>query len=1138
MVKTLFDPKDIKGVKSHSLKILSTLRLVLFIIFGVLTFGILWLLAYWFPAIYYLLYQDEEDITKAEYILFEKLSGAIFLEQVKRCKCRSTPLSETRDHRFTQFEGQIYYFSVSKEMFRSVKNKFQNFVVKHPEKKERILEGLSRSDVHDLTQLYGRNALNFDDKSVFRVSIEEIFGPVFFIQIVSSILFFILGRKLYAIIVLLFVSITVYIRIKSYIQNRDSFQKISTHKDLVKVRRQKNGLVIDELIDNRSLTVGDIVHVDINKKFTCDMLLIEGNCLVNESMLTGETIPLNKVSYLFEGKNISPSNLLLSGTFSVHNKTTIVKALIIGTGWNTSKGRLLGNIVFRERVLYRFEKDFFIMLAYLFIYNMILAITVISIELTRETFQVRRVFLRVLEFIKNGFPPNVFFVSVANIQQSKARLSAKFINTLTDEKIIEAGAIKVICFDKTGTLTETGVSFQGFLLNAGDHFEPLTNTCEDVFSNHRLGTFVLATACCHSLNDIEGQVIGDPLDEQMFKFSGATLNLVPNSAQPDLPFTCVQLPSSISKILQYKKNANIKILKTIDFTSERKRISVLVENENTDEYSLLSKGAPEMLSTLCKPESLPSNYQDMLSEYTRNGLRIISLAYKNVSKEEIEGSEEELEKDLEFLGFLVFNNPIKPKTSQYIRELKEARHKVAMITGDNIYTGINIGLKSDIIAQNQNVYVGTLSSSGKLNWEMFNSALLVHNQKEELVYSRLRSIYSTHEILLRKFKMIQTVLEECEENNIKIALSGDAFEYIMQYLNEDIETKNRILKLCSIFGRCTATQKKLIIEHYKEMLKADDSYVAFVGDGSNDSMALKAANVGLSIGNDESAFSASFFSSINDISPLREIIIEGKSCLSNALNQFKFIMAITLFSNTNYFTLYFKQLDFPQSEFIVLTFYSFPIAYFMGFADSVNKLTAIKLKPYIIHKAYLLEFFSFAASMVFCYIINALIYSSFVIYKKTPEIVDDFESSAFTFEKHFFVTPKYIFFNLLLFICTSGITNHKSTPFKKSLFTNIWFMIYVSLALSFAFFMFYFDILNPFGQDFERIFNLQMRYPNFDQRNRLMYTGLLIFEACAIILLDKSVQNTSNIKLYKILEKKTLLEDDYSPRQPKMMFKN
>ena len=77
-----------------------------------------------------------------------------------------------------------------------------------------------------------------------------------------------------------------------------------------------------------------------------------------------------------------------------------------------------------------------------------------------------------------------------------------------------------------------------------------------------------------------------------------------------------------------------------------------------------------------------------------------------------------------------------------------------------------------------------------------------------------------------------------------------------------------LLYYCKIYARASSEQKKMIIDQYKIKNLKDNSYVGFVGDGSNDTMALKSANIGLSIGNDESSFSASFYTPRMDISSI------------------------------------------------------------------------------------------------------------------------------------------------------------------------------------------------------------------------------------------------------------------------------
>ena len=64
-------------------------------------------------------------------------------------------------------------------------------------------------------------------------------------------------------------------------------------------------------------------------------------------MLTGESIPILKSAYMFNNnKKITSSNKLMSGTSLVHKKSEKVYAIVIGTGWNTAKGLLIGSVLF------------------------------------------------------------------------------------------------------------------------------------------------------------------------------------------------------------------------------------------------------------------------------------------------------------------------------------------------------------------------------------------------------------------------------------------------------------------------------------------------------------------------------------------------------------------------------------------------------------------------------------------------------------------------------------------------------------------------------------------------------------------------------------------------------------------------
>ena len=55
-------------------------------------------------------------------------------------------------------------------------------------------------------------------------------------------------------------------------------------------------------LSSKELVPGDQVLLPTNGGYTveCDSVLVEGSCVVNESMLTGESIPVTKASDRFE----------------------------------------------------------------------------------------------------------------------------------------------------------------------------------------------------------------------------------------------------------------------------------------------------------------------------------------------------------------------------------------------------------------------------------------------------------------------------------------------------------------------------------------------------------------------------------------------------------------------------------------------------------------------------------------------------------------------------------------------------------------------------------------------------------------------------------------------------------------------
>jgi cation-transporting ATPase 13A3/4/5 len=102
-------------------------------------------------------------------------------------------------------------------------------------------------------------------------------------------------------------------------------------------------------------------------------------------------------------------------------------------------------------------------------------------------------------------------------------------------------------------------------------------------------------------------------------------------------------------------------------------MGVICHNEIDNKFRVFVKGAPEKLIALCHHDSIPSDFEEVLHSYAKDGLRIIAFATKilNVkTKEEASHIErEEAEKDLTFLGLMIAQNKVKPDSRQVIHQL-------------------------------------------------------------------------------------------------------------------------------------------------------------------------------------------------------------------------------------------------------------------------------------------------------------------------------------------------------------------------------------------------------------------------------------------------------------------------------------
>ena len=170
--------------------------------------------------------------------------------------------------------------------------------------------------------------------------------------------------------------------------------------------------------------------------------------------------------------------------------------------------------------------------------------------------------------------------------------------------------------------------------------------------------------------------------------------------------------NSSSKVYNYiKANVSRSHIKSYKlriykrFISEKSNSSSIVYNFITKELRFMTKGLPEDILDKCDINTLPDNFQKIMSFYLRHGFIIIVCASKIINIDEYNDSNsvEDYMDDLTFCGFITLKNNLKKEVINSIKELKQFNCNLIISTGDNVYNTLSVGFDSNII-ENKNIF--------------------------------------------------------------------------------------------------------------------------------------------------------------------------------------------------------------------------------------------------------------------------------------------------------------------------------------------------------------------------------------------------------------------------------------------------
>ncbi|KAL5289522.1 hypothetical protein ACFFRR_009558 [Megaselia abdita] len=757
--------------------------------------------------------------------------------------------------------------------------------------------GLTRSEEFARRATYGLNEITIPYKSAFVLLATEALNPFYVFQIFSVVLWFLYDYYYYASVIIGMSIFGIFMSIRQTKKNQDALMKTVYSNDHAIVLHE-NGET--ELTETRYLVPGDIIEIPVHGcTMQCDAVLLSGNCIVDEALLTGESVPVTKTllplkrGVQFDMKEHG-RHVLFSGTKVLQTRyigSEKVLARVISIGDTTAKGSLIRSILYPPPVDYKFEQDSYKFIALLaaiagigFTYSLTQKILnkIDPIKLAVES----------LDLITIVVPPALPAAMTVGRFYAQKRLEKGNIFCVSPRSINVAGSIDLVCFDKTGTLTEEGLDMWGIVIR--ECFEHPIKEISKLPRDH----FLYAMACCHSITVINGERKGDPLDLKMFEATEWELEDVgvPDEKMFDVLYPVIVKPkdstekatpsttlsSSLDDLLSsLPDNPSIGIVREFPFESSLQRMSVITRSLSASHFTVYSKGSPEIIHALSHPESLPRDYYEKLDIYARKGLRVIALAYKPLDKKLTYAKlqkvpRDQIECDLTFLGFVILENRLKPETSEIIRELTAANIRSVMVTGDNILTAVSVARDCGILCRSENVITVTTRQK-----EIFYTTTPSTDQLGS--FSSLDTCLTTTE----SYKGLESGLDGAIGPKYKFAVEGKTWQVIRD-IYPDILPK--IVARGAVFARMSPDQKQeLIVE-----LQALGHYVAMCGDGANDCGALKAAHAGISLSQAESSVASPFTSHEPTIGCVPKVVKEGRCALVTSFGIFKFMAAYSL----------------------------------------------------------------------------------------------------------------------------------------------------------------------------------------------------------------------------------------------------
>ena len=544
------------------------------------------------------------------------------------------------------------------------------------------LEPLSNQQVKINQEKYGLNELvETKAKSIPMIFLDQYKDFLVIILIIAALISGFLGDIESAIVILIVITINA---ILGTVQTVKAEQSLNSLKELsspsAKVLR--DGKIIE--IPSKEVTIGDEVHLEAGDYIPADGRIIENASMkVDESALTGESLAVEKQTDIIDGQVAlgDRTNMVYSGSFVTYGRG---KFLVTAIGMETEVGKIAQLLKSTEEKKTPLQVNLDNFGKKLSIIIIVFCAILFGLNIYQGG-NIGDAFMFAVALAVAAIPEALSSIVTIVLSFGTQKMAKEGAIIRKLQAVEGLGSVSIICSDKTGTLTQNKMTVEDYYI---DEKRIMAKDIDPSNPVHK--DLMRLSILCNDSTNIDGEEIGDPTET-------ALINLADKLGIP---------PQRVRKA--YPR------LSELPFDSDRKMMSTF--HLLKDGYTMVTKGAVDVLIKRIKyirknGEVLPINENDIKNinemnlEFSRNGLRVLAVAYRKFDQEKTLVPEDE--NDLIFLGLISMMDPPRVESAAAVEECIKAGIIPIMITGDHKITASAIAKRIGILTDESQAVEGS-----------------------------------------------------------------------------------------------------------------------------------------------------------------------------------------------------------------------------------------------------------------------------------------------------------------------------------------------------------------------------------------------------------------------------------------------